>query len=85
MDSLRKMQPVKRIALVAHDNKKADLLDWVTYNKTVLASHKLMATGTTGTLREKILHVPVKKLMSGPVSISSRFISARRVFSRFCL
>src|SRR6476661_8990660 len=67
MDSLRKMQPVKRIALVAHDNKKADLLDWVTYNKTVLASHKLIATGTTGTLLEKILHVPVKKLMSGPL------------------
>jgi methylglyoxal synthase len=67
MDSLRKMQPVKRIALVAHDNKKEDLLDWVTYNKTVLASHKLIATGTTGTLLEKILHVPVKKLMSGPL------------------
>jgi methylglyoxal synthase len=67
MDSLRKMQPVKRIALVAHDNKKADLLDWVTYNKTVLASHKLIATGTTGTLLEKILRVPVKKLMSGPL------------------
>ena len=67
MDLLRTMQPVKRIALVAHDNKKADLLDWATYNKTVLTRHQLIATGTTGTLLEKLIGAPVKKLMSGPL------------------
>ena len=38
----------KRIALVAHDNKKPDLLEWVRYNKELLTQHKLFATGTTG-------------------------------------
>jgi methylglyoxal synthase len=67
MDSSRKMQPVKRIALVAHDNKKADLLDWATYNKRVLTRHRLIATGTTGSLLEKIIGTPVTRLMSGPL------------------
>src|ERR1043165_9558321 len=57
----------KRIALVAHDNKKADLIDWAYYNKTILSKHKLVATGTTGTLLEENLGVPVKKLLSGPL------------------
>jgi methylglyoxal synthase len=67
MDSSRNMQPVKRIALVAHDNKKADLLDWATYNKRVLTRHQLIATGTTGSLLEKIIGTPVKRLLSGPL------------------
>ena len=57
----------KRIALVAHDDKKADLLEWARYNRELLARHELMATGTTGTLLEQALQVPVVKLQSGPL------------------
>jgi methylglyoxal synthase len=59
--------PRKRIALVAHDNKKADLLEWARYNRELLASHELLATGTTGTLLEEALAVPLVKLQSGPL------------------
>jgi methylglyoxal synthase len=59
--------PRKRIALVAHDNKKVDLLEWARYNRDLLASHELLATGTTGTLLEKELQIPVVKLQSGPL------------------
>jgi methylglyoxal synthase len=61
------MNIVKRIALVAHDNKKADLMDWARYNKQVLAQHELFATGTTGKLVEQALQAPVTKLYSGPL------------------
>lgn len=57
----------KRVALVAHDNKKADLLEWARFNRDVLAKHDLCATGTTGGLLEQELSVPVEKLMSGPL------------------
>lgn len=57
----------KRIALVAHDNKKDDLIDWAIFNKTVLAKHQLYATGTTGRLLEEALDVSVVKLLSGPL------------------
>ncbi len=57
----------KRIALVAHDHKKADLLEWAIHNKTSLAKHELFATGTTGKMLEEALDRPVKKLMSGPL------------------
>lgn len=57
----------KRIALVAHDNKKVDLLEWAQYNRDLLAHHELLATGTTGTLLEEALQVPVAKLQSGPL------------------
>ena len=57
----------KRIALVAHDHKKADLIEWAIYNKTELAKHELFATGTTGKLVEEALDRPVKKLLSGPL------------------
>ncbi len=59
--------PRKRIALVAHDNKKADLLEWAQYNRDLLANHALLATGTTGTLLEEALQAPVIKLKSGPL------------------
>ena len=39
-----------RIALIAHDNKKADLTEWARFNRAVLAEHELVATGTTGEL-----------------------------------
>jgi len=59
--------PRKRIALVAHDHKKADLLEWAQYNRDLLAHHELLATGTTGTLLEEALQIPVVKLQSGPL------------------
>jgi methylglyoxal synthase len=57
----------KRIALVAHDNKKQDLLEWALYNREMLAKHDLLATGTTGKLLEESLEVPIVKLQSGPL------------------
>lgn len=57
----------KRIAVVAHDNKKGDLLDWVKFNRVLLANHELYATGTTGVLLEKAVGIPVHKLQSGPL------------------
>ena len=46
-------QPLRRrIAMVAHDNKKVDLLTWAEFNRDTLRDHELFATGTTGTLLE---------------------------------
>jgi len=63
----RKLSARKRIALVAHDNKKKDLIEWAEFNKIALARHELLATGTTGKLLEDQLDRPVKKLLSGPL------------------
>jgi len=57
----------KRIALVAHDNKKKDLLAWADANRDMLAQHDLCATGTTGVLLEEVLGRPVLKYQSGPL------------------
>jgi methylglyoxal synthase len=62
-----KIAPRKRIALVAHDNKKHDLLEWALYNRDLLAHHELLATGTTGKLLEEALKTPIVKLQSGPL------------------
>ena len=67
MKIVRKIAVLKRIALVAHDNKKADLVEWAVFNKAVLAKHELVATGTTGKLLEEQLGQPVKKILSGPL------------------
>ncbi len=61
------MQPKKKIALVAHDHKKRDLVEWAQYNRNLLAGHKLYATGTTGALLERVLNIPIVKLQSGPL------------------
>jgi methylglyoxal synthase len=61
------ISPRKRIGLVAHDNKKPDLIEWSRYNMRLLAAHDLVATGTTGTLLEEELGVGVVKLQSGPL------------------
>jgi len=61
------MESDKNIAVVAHDNKKQDLVEWAKYNRTLLAHHKVYATGTTGTLLEKELGFPITKLQSGPL------------------
>ncbi len=57
----------KKIALVAHDNKKPDLLAWARFNKDLLARHELFATGTTGSLVMESLDLDVKRLQSGPL------------------
>jgi methylglyoxal synthase len=61
------MSESKRIALVAHDNKKKELIEWATYNKTALGKHWLFGTGTTGSLIEEALGQPVTKYLSGPL------------------
>jgi methylglyoxal synthase len=64
---VRKMSSSKRIALVAHDNKKNELIEWAVYNRTALARHKLFGTGTTGSLVEAALDQPVTRYLSGPL------------------
>jgi methylglyoxal synthase len=61
------MQPQKNIALVAHDLKKDDLLEWVRTNRPLLLQHKLYATGTTGWLLEQELGLEINKMQSGPL------------------
>lgn len=67
----------KRIALVAHDNRKKDLLEWIGWNRETLSAHKLFCTGTTGRLVEQALinpetgkthrNINLTKLKSGPL------------------
>jgi methylglyoxal synthase len=66
-DNAVAIAPRKRIALVAHDNKKRDLLEWAQFNRDLLAQHELFATGTTGTFLEEALRTPIVKLQSGPL------------------
>ena len=64
---VNKTTATKRIALVAHDNKKQDLLEWAKFNRDFLAEHRLYATGTTGKLLEQALEIEIHKLQSGPL------------------
>ncbi len=57
----------KQIALIAHDHRKADLLEWARYNRTTLSQHVLFATGTTGQLLADELELPVNLYLSGPL------------------
>ena len=61
------MNQAKKIALVAHDNKKRDLLEWAKYNRALLSYHTLYATGTTGATLERVLDLKVHRLQSGPL------------------
>ena len=73
------MQHQKVIALVAHDHRKKDLIEWVSWNHALLAEHRLVCTGTTGRLVEEALArkaaeaegtfpvPPIQKLKSGPL------------------
>ena len=61
------MEATKKIALVAHDNKKKDLLDWARFNLEKLAQHTLYSTGTTGMVLEEELGLEITKLQSGPL------------------
>ena len=61
------MEPDKKIALVAHDNKKQDLVEWARFNRDLLAHHKIYATGTTGEMLKRELDLKVNRLQSGPL------------------
>jgi methylglyoxal synthase len=61
------MGHLKKIALVAHDNKKRDLIEWAKYNRDLLARHTVCATGTTGKVLEQELGFPIIMLQSGPL------------------
>jgi methylglyoxal synthase len=61
------MEHDKKIALVAHDNKKRDLVEWAKYNRDLLAHHDVFATGTTGEMLEEALGLEIGKLQSGPL------------------
>ena len=61
------MSVIRRIAMVAHDNKKVELLTWGEYNVDTLRQHELFATGTTGTLVEYELGLKVHRFLSGPM------------------
>lgn len=62
-----RMSSQKRIALIAHDSRKEDLLEWVGYNRAVLREHQLCATGTTGGLVQQRWDLPVTRFNSGPL------------------
>lgn len=57
----------KRIALVAHDHKKQEMLEWAEFNRGSLSEHQIYATGTTGSLLEQQLGITVTRLQSGPL------------------
>jgi len=57
----------KRVALIAHDNCKSELVDWACYNRGTLAGHELYATGTTGALLATELDLEVIRFLSGPL------------------
>lgn len=57
----------KNIALVAHDHRKSDLLEWAEYNRSLLIQHDLYATGTTGALLAEQLGIEITRLQSGPL------------------
>lgn len=57
----------RKVALVAHDNMKPELLAWVKHNKKVLQNVHVIATGTTGKLVAKVLKINVETVLSGPL------------------
>lgn len=67
LDRITILEGQKTIALVAHDQRKQDLLEWAEFNRDLLAQHVLCATGATGLLLEDTLGVPVQKFQSGPL------------------
>lgn len=71
----------KRIALIAHDEKKKDIVEWALHNKDILSKHTLCGTGTTGKLISDALGIPVKRYKSGPAGgdqqIGSRIVEGK--------
>ena len=87
LDTATPIDARKTIALVAHDNKKRDLLDWARTNRGALASHRIIATGTTGAPVEEALGLQVTKLQSGPLGgdqqIGTRIVDGKVDFVIF--
>ena len=68
MGEIVKLMPSrKRIALIAHDNCKAEMLEWARFNRGTLSGHELYATGTTGALLANELGLDVNRFFSGPL------------------
>ena len=65
-DAVR-MGPQKGIALIAHDNRKGDLLEWARFNRGTLSRHTLFATGTTGGVLASELGLEITRFKSGPL------------------
>jgi methylglyoxal synthase len=63
----RTLNKRKNVALVAHDHKKNEMIEWAYYNRSTLSQHNLYATGTTGTMLEKALDQSITKFLSGPL------------------
>jgi methylglyoxal synthase len=61
------MHERKRIALIAHDNCKSELLEWAQFNRGTLGAHDLYGTGTTGALLASELGLRVSRFLSGPL------------------
>jgi methylglyoxal synthase len=81
------MEHDKKIALVAHDNKKRDLVEWAKFNRDLLAHHQVYATGTTGKILEQELGFKIIKLKSGPLGgdqqIGSKIVEGKIDFLIF--
>jgi methylglyoxal synthase len=67
MAETRTLPAKKRIALVAHDGRKDDLIDWAKHNKATLATHELFGTGGTGTRITEATGLEVHRFLSGPL------------------
>lgn len=85
--TLIKMEKQKRIALVAHDNRKKDMIEWVMVNKEKLAKHFLCGTGTTAKLLAETTELPITAFNSGPLGgdqqIGSRIVEGNIDFMIF--
>ena len=76
----------KKVALLAHDSKKRDLVESAKYNRDLLAHHTIYATGTTGALLEQEPGFPIHRLESGPLGgdqqIGARIIDGDEEYRR---
>ncbi len=81
------MDKVKNIVLIAHDNRKKDLLEWVLFNRGTLSRHRLFATGTTGKIIQEKADLPVHRFISGPLGgdqqIGAKIVSGEIDFMVF--
>ena len=68
------MEHDKKIALVAHDNKKRDLVEWAKYNRDLLAHHKVYATGTTGKILERELGFEIRNSKADHWAVISKSV-----------
>jgi methylglyoxal synthase len=84
---IKRMEKVKNIVLIAHDNRKKDLLEWVLYNRGTLSRHRLFATGTTGKIIQEKADLPVHRFISGPLGgdqqIGAKIVSGEIDFMVF--